>query len=366
MNNETRIGNVLFSTALAAFFCLCSCSLKQHAPEPAPQPEPQPSTVEFRASSQASWVKSTPASSSLSDYGHNDFGVWGIARKEGASPYILWSKNGLTQVRKNTATGAPANEYLPASDAYWFSGHTYNFIAIAPYTSGITNLDINYSNTATAPDQSLSFTMDMTQKYQTSYDFDLMAAVAETTVEKGSAQGSQDLTFWHLFSQINMIVHFGKDANNVDIKGTIDAIYLSPIPSATYTISFDDSNIHPMSPMFVTCVPNTAATKPTISFKFNNNPEAVSIGPINIIPQQASSLTFEIDITINEGTDEDPILVEYERLPFNLTVPGKLEEYIVNGKYNYTITIGVKAGITFDVEVQEWETPEEEIPEINM
>ena len=325
--------------------------------------------VEFRAQSQATWVKSGTTSTSQT-FPYNDFGVWGMARQGEDVIYNLWGNQSLTEVNKNTATGL----FEPTVDAYWLKGYAYNFIAVAPYNDlnedELTDLNLipMEDSKEEEPKDAISFIYDISSRYSAgNYAFDLLGAANDTDGPVSSGRtASQDLTFWHLLSQINITVQFGKYANNENIKGTVDAIYLSPIPSGTYTISFDDSNANPRAPMFVTCLPNTSVDKPTISFEFNDAPSTATVGPINVIPQAASSLTFEIDITINEGTDEEPMPVKYEKLAFNLSIPGKLEEYAVNGKYNYTITIGVNAGITFDVAVQDWETPEEKIPEINM
>ena len=113
----------------------------------------------------------------------------------------------------------------------------------------------------------------------------------------------------------------------------------------------------------VQCSPNTSASKPTVTF----NPNAVkaTVGPLNVIPQNVSTIGLEIDFTINEGTAQNPIYVPYTGFNIDLNVPGKVDTLEPNGQYNYTITIGAKAGITFEVDVQEW-TPVENIPEINM
>ena len=338
--------------------------------------------MEFRAQSQATWVKSGTSSKM---FPYDDFGVWGMARQGEDIIYDLWGNDsgndGLTEVfdperrvANNITDRDTPRVFTPSKAAYWIKGYAYNFIAVAPYND-LNEGELTYLNLIPMedseeeePKDAISFIYNISSRYSAgNYAFDLLGAANDTDGPVSSGRtASQDLTFWHLLSQINITVQFGKYANNENIKGTVDAIYLSPIPSGTYTISFDDSNANPRAPMFVTCLPNTSATKPTISCEFNDAPSTATVGPINVIPQAASSLTFEIDITINEGTDEEPMPVKYEKLAFNLSIPGKLEEYAVNGKYNYTITIGVNAGITFDVAVQDWETPEEKIPEINM
>ena len=359
MNNETRIGKLIFSTALAAIFCLCSCSLKQHTPEPEPQPEPQPETVAFRATSQATWVKSTTTSSTLSDY-HNDFGVWGIARKEGASDYILWSDDELTQVVKNTATGAPANEYKPVSDAYWFSGYTYNFIAIAPYTnSGVVP---TFTPATASTKDAMSFTYNLGNKYalkgtagtqaKDHYEFDLMAAVAETPVEKSSAQGAQSLTFWHLFAQININVIFVNASGATVNTGTVSEMRLLNVDSeANYLISFTNTG-----GLAVSCQSNTTAEKQ------QNLTFPSSSGTVNVLPQNISDFELYIDFTIDEGTAEAPRLVSYTDFKVNLNIQNATTNpngtnpavYNNNESYTWTIKIGPKEDISFKVNVAEW------------
>ena len=360
MNNETRIGNLLFATAFAAIFCLCSCSVKQHNPET----ELQPQVVEFSASAQATWVKSATTSSDLSNC-YNDFGVWGVARKDG-DIYSLWGNEALEEVNINDRTGF--NE--PKDYAYWYKDYTYNFIALAPFSligGEVSDLDFVpvEESDADNPVDMISFVYNISPRYQQGdYDFDLLAAAAREFNPVSGRKDSQELIFWHLLSQINMTIQFGKDAENNDIKGTLDAIHLSSLPKALYTVSFNNVVANPTAPTLVTCAPDARASKQKISIEFDDSPESATLGPINVIPQQASSLILEIDFTINEGTKDNPILVSYTGFTRDLSIPGKLEEYTVNGKYNYTITIGSKSGITFDVIVNDWDTPMS--PEINM
>ena len=345
MNNETRIGKLIFSTALAAVFCLCSCSLKQHTPEPEPQPEPQPETVAFRATSQASWVKSTTTSSTLSDYGHNDFGVWGIARKEGASDYILWSDDELTQVVKNTATGAPANEYRPVSDAYWFSGYTYNFIAVAPYTnSGISNVGFILKEDNTE-DEVDAISFDYTSPATFNVDFDLMAAVAETSVEKSSSQGAQNLTFWHLFSQITFRVKFGNDQSGNQIEGTVQKIVLKNVrTNASYVVSAGGNT----NTLAVTC---EADDSQTVDLTFTTS-ETIPAGEswafidrVNILPQDITDFELFIDFEIGDG--------DYDAYEVNLSSAGDFYDF--NERYFWNITIGHNLYISLDAKVEAWD-----------
>ena len=337
--------------AMCAVLALVSCSLKQHTPEPEPQPEPQPETVAFRASSQASWVKSTTTSSTLSDY-HNDFGVWGIARKEGASDYILWSENGLTQVRKNTATDAPENEYIPVRPAYWVGGYTYNFIAIAPYTdSGVSNINVVHTEESTddAPD-AISFVCNVERKYEPSdpstpkvYDFDLMGTVAETEVSQSSTQGAQSLTFWHLFSQLNIEVLFGKDPHGNQITGTVNEMELKNVDaSASYEISFNDDKS-----LKVTCLSSRINSQKNLLFEESEDDTKWHV-IANVIPQNIQDWELYLDFTVGG--------VEYEDFKVDLKIgDNNPADYLYNHRYNWTITIGSSLYVSFSASVAPWD-----------
>ena len=97
---------------------------------------------------------------------------------------------------------------------------------------------------------------------------------------------------------------------------------------------------------------NTAVNKSDIIF---NNPNFTSAAPIiHIIPQDVASLELYIDFTINEGTPQNPIPVQYQGFKIDVTAQ-ELDEYVYNGKYNWSITIGTKNSISFEViKVNEW------------
>ena len=344
---------MLFSTALAAIFCLCSCTEKQ--PTTAPEPENLP--VGFRPMSQAVWVKSDPQP--LSDF-HSDFGVWGIARhSEISSPYILWTSEGLTQVTKNNAANAPANQYIPTEDAYWLSGYTYNFIAIAPYTdSGLSNVNIvqTEESTSNAPD-AMSFTFSLANKYEPSaastpkvYDFDLMGAVAETHVSKASTQGAQPITFWHLLSQININIIFVNDEGTTINTGTVSQMRLLNIDTeADYTISFNNNN-----ELDVRCLSNSNQ-QANLTFSSGT-------GIVNILPQNISDFEMYIDFTITDGSSSSPKIVSYNDFKINLNIQNPTTNpngtnppvYNNNESYSWNIKIGPKQNVSFKVEVAPW------------
>ena len=333
-----------------------------------PAEDPQPAEVGFTAASQATLVKSdTKDTTPLSNI-HPDFGVWGIAR-QGDLIYNLWGNEALMDVNKNVATGY----YEPEEAAYWLKGYTYNFLAVAPYAdtgltlSGITTRE-EQANAIPAiqnPADYMTCIYDMSSKYTAgNYTFDLLGAAADSDGPvSGGRTASQDLTFWHLLSKIIITIQFGKDTEGNSINAVVNTVRISPIPSCVYTLSYDDESEAYTAPLVVQCSPNTSASKPIVTF--NPNAAKATVGPLNVIPQNVSTIGLKIDFTINEGTAQNPIYVPYTGFNIDLNVPGKVDTLDPNGQYNYTITIGAKAGITFEVDVQEW-TPVENIPEINM
>lgn len=323
---------------------------------PIPTEEPQPSVVDFRASSQATWVKNT-TTETTTDF--PDFGVWGIGRSiYGSTIYNLWNTTGLVQVTKNDETSL----YEPATDAYWASGYVYNFLAVAPF-----DVDNPAPEFKTAPsvtlasgnnDDRLIFSYDISAKYNSSNQdystFDLLGAGIKTTRVLGGGTNTQELVFWHLFSQISVDISFA-----TGINGRISEISFSPIPTTRYTInSVGENPSIPPTIISNPIAPTDQIPKPIIIFNediYESDTDLVaSAGPINIVPQRASDLTLKVNFTISEGSES----VAYEGMILNLSVPNKLEEYQANTKYNYDITIGTKASITFKVNVTDWKDEE--------
>ena len=167
-------------------------------------------------------MKAVLEANSLANY-HPDFGAWGIARQEGnATPYILWESNAMSQVVKSTD-----NTYVPVVDAYWLTGFAYNFIAVAPYTEGASDLDISVD--AQTGKDAITFNFDQGAKYTAGdFDFDLMGAVASTAAIT-TKPTTQPLTFWHLFSQVNIGVSFSTGLNGEAIDGRLKSIKLDDI-----------------------------------------------------------------------------------------------------------------------------------------
>ena len=358
MIKEIRILIIMLCLGALA---LGSCA--EHSIEPEAE---QPELISFAPMSEAAQAKaSTPLPNLYPDY---DFGVWGIARESLNSPYILWEENTLTRVTPRTgnpSTGNTSTSYIPEKDAYWFKGYTYNFIAIAPYndngftlpTNGIVKKE-DQGNTTNPKIDYITFSYDLSGKYTSSnYTFDLLAAAEQTTISDADYSTSQTLTFSHLFSQIEITnISFGTDATGTQILGSVDKIRLKAYPKGQYTISYNNNSDNRTKPTGIACdaitpeTDNTAVKKEAV---FSNPVFGSASTPnpkVNIIPQEVANLELYIDFKINEGTANEPSFVEYENFKINLTQP--LTEYLPNGKYNWSITIGAKNAISFDVKVK--------------
>ncbi len=318
-------------TLLLALFLLLALTSCQKRPQPT-TPEDQKTLIGFSPVSQSAAVKSTTSLSTI----HDDFGVWGIARQEGNNtPYVLWDNNRLSQVKQSSTE---AETYIPVSNAYWLSGYKYNFIAIAPYEEGLAS---TYS-TLNSKD-ALIFPYNMGTKYENSdYAFDLLAAVAETSVGTQKPQ-HQILTFWHLFAQINITVTF-KDENGNVTTGSVAEVRLHNIDAdANYIISFDENN-----GLYVSCTSETTQnSQRTLSLE-----EPVTL---NIIPQDITDFELYLDYTYGEGETA----VSYKNYKVELNPNGTNQTYYGNNaKFNWNINIGPKETISFNVSVAPWtETP---------
>ena len=229
MKFEMKTVTILMCAALA--LVLGSCTKKTITPAE----DPQPAEVGFTAASQAVWVKSGETKSA-SDFPHPSFGVWGIAR-QGSLVYNLWGNGALMDVNENREKDC----YEPEEAAYWLGGYTYNFLALAPHKGyGVSfsdDEDIITLKDSQNPDK-LSFVYDMSTQYgQTTpkYDFDLLGASANTGSIAGGRTDSQTLTFYHLFSQVNIGVSFTTGLNGEAIDGRLKRIKLEDI--CTYATS---------------------------------------------------------------------------------------------------------------------------------
>ena len=331
MNKVTRI--VILS--LCAALILGSCTKKHHQPA-----EPLKAPLEFTAVSQNSALKSgaTKATTPLSAF-HDDFGAWGIARQEGnATPYILWKSNAMSQVVKSTD-----NTYVPVADAYWLTGFAYNFIAVAPYTDGISGLVVTPSTDAQTGKDAITFNFDQGAKYTAGdFDFDLMGAVASTAAITTKPL-TQSLTFWHLLSKININVSF-VDANGTAVStGTVSQMRLCNVKSkADYTLTFGGANN-----LSVACGSHT--DDKTISL-------SGSSATVHILPQSITGFELYLDFTLDGAAFND--------FKVNLNTTGHPTTYNWNEVYNWNITIGPKASVSFLYDVRPWgeEKVGEEIP----
>ena len=306
--------------------------------------------VGFRAMSQATWVDPAPATKAGS-LATDDFGVWGIARHDQiSSAYDLWGSTALTRASKNTVT----QQYEPATAAYWLAGYKYTFLAIAPYTnSGVSNLTITPKTNQSAKD-AISFTFNMANKYTgtgADYDFDLLGAAAQTDPISGGHNASQDLTFWHLLSQIKIKVNFsGNNAAGSPISGELTGIRLLNVDVvASYQITAEGG-----ATLGVSSTPVAAA-----------NPVTVQLGPVtatetnpfilHVVPQDISDMQLYLDFKIDG--------VQYNDFKVNLNVQTEAnpngtnpKDYRYNESYGWSITIGPKEDISFKVSVNPWES----------
>ena len=299
MKNVIKIAVVLLCAALA----LGSCRKKQHTPEVNTQIVP----LEFSAVSQ------TMVKAATETFPYNDFGVWGIARQTGVTqPYILWNSDSMVSVSK----GADG-QYIPSSAAYWLVGYTYNFIAVAPYEMAQTTTLVNTGSSS--GDEQLTFTCDVSEKGP---QFDLLAAVAQNTIASRPTT-PQELTFWHLFTKLNVNVVFGDG-----YTGTVSKIILKKVDAtATYTLSFEDEELS------VDCVSGGDASK-----------EITVNGEVYLIPQDFSKFELYLDFVIEK--DGKTISAK----DYMVTLSGLNLSSAYNESYNLKLTIVPKT-IDFDVDI---------------
>ena len=329
MEKVTRI--VILS--LCAALILGSCTKKHHQPE-----EPLKAPLEFTAVSQNSALKSgaTKATTPLSEV-YSDFGAWGIARQEGnANPYVLWSSDSMSEVYAEpdvNTSGEYTGTFIPRESAYWLTGFAYNFIAVAPYTEGASDLDVAHSVDAQTGKDAITFAFDQGEKYTAGdFDFDLMGAAAATDPIT-TKPTTQNLTFWHLFSKININVSF-VDADGATVNtGTVSQMRLCNVKSkATYTLSLDSNNN-----ISVTC--GTPTDEKDLSFNG-------AAGTVHILPQNITEFEMYLDFTLGGVT--------YNNFKVNLNTSGNKSEYTYNEQYNWNITIGPKAAVSFSFLVLPW------------
>lgn len=329
MNHLIRILVGSLCAALVAGACTKNDSAEQDQQVP----------MVFHASSEAAEVKS-----GTSAFPYDNFGIWGIARMSGESDYVLWEAAALTKVQKGTINGQTA--YKPVDDAYWVTGYTYHFIALAPYGVGPT------PTFSTNPTDAMTFSFDMAGYYDkpTDYTFDLLGTVAEATVEGPASQhaSSQPLLFSHLLSQININVEFKKDANTA-YTGTVNKIKLTADTNADYVVTCNNGG-----DMGVTCTAGTPAETDLKDIVFNKADLSTTAGQplatVHVVPQPSSSMRLFLDFTVGTGD----AAFSLENVEVNLTATGNPTNYGYNQSYNWNIIIGSKEDISFKVTVAPW------------
>ena len=283
---------------------------------------------------------STKATPSALPY--DNFGVWGIARRDDGieqDPYILWSENSLIRVNKNSS-----EIYEPSSAAYWFSNHTYHFIAVAPFDIDATDVKVitKEENSPSGAD-ALEFEYSIAGKYTANdYDFDLMGAVAMSEVNVAATHpSSQDIVFKHLFSQINMNVYFKGEDGTID--GSVQKIRLRNVSTqGEYNITFNNNSLK------VTCA-GQAANQEIV---FASETALTFPQTLHILPQYVSEFELYLDFKIGSGAEA----LTMNDFKVNLSTANNTPSfYDYNQSRNWNITISPKASISFSVEVTPWE-----------
>ena len=274
---------------------------------------------------------------------YEDFGVWGIARRDDGieqAPYILWSENSLIQVNKVNKNSSEI--YEPSSAAYWFSNHTYHFIAVAPFDIYATDVNVITKEENSSSD-ALEFKYSIAGKYTANdYDFDLMGAVAMSKVDVAATHSSsQDIVFKHLFSQINMNVYF-KDGDRT-IDGSVQKIRIRNVSTqGEYNITFDNDNS-----LKVTCT-DQAVNQEIV---FASETALTFPQTLHILPQDVSKFELYLDFKIGSGAEA----LTMNDFKVNLSTANNTPSfYDYNQSRNWNITISPKASISFTIDVAQW------------
>ena len=311
--------------ALSAILALTACERNRHTPEEEKVP------LSFSALSQNTPTK---ADAEEPTFPHADFGVWGYATKTGQMDYLLWAEKAMSPVNKSTGN------YYPASEAYWFSGYNYNFIAIAPYTAGAEKLS-DFS-VATSHDV-LSFSFNMGYSI-TNPGVDLMGAIAKTHVYIAKDQEAQRLDFQHLTSKIDIKVKFEQASGEVALPllPQVTGMRLENVESdAAYSISYVQEG-----KIAISCEigENSRSEIPLTPTKPSNS-EWWTVTTY-ILPQSVNDFKLYIDFTIG---DED-----YENFPITLTFPANDRDYGINQWHTWNITLTPSLFVFFEPSVTEW------------
>ena len=331
MKPEKKISLLFLSMALL----MTAACTKNHTPAEVKTP------VGFRAMSQVVVSKADDGTSNKLPASVAKFGVWGIAGNDLNIQY-LWNSSTLTDVNRQS----DGTTYVPSYDGYWFSNSTHDFLALAsdPSTVALPNVAITTTGNPNHLNPVMTFSYDLSELYTANdYDYDLLGAAARTKVDK-TIPASQDLVFWHLFSQININVTFANDLAGTPIIGEVTGIRLENVVSkGTYQMSHNTNNT-----LTSPCSPSTATVDKKI-LNFTSSPAL-----FHIIPQDVKTMSLYLNFRINEGTATSPVWVTYTDLPINLNVSGNANPYVSNGRYNWNISIGTGAAIKFNVSVTDW------------
>jgi hypothetical protein len=333
--------------SLIAGLTLTSCERNRHTPDPGTEGVP----IIFSTLSHDAPVKADDA---LSEY-HEDFGVWGIARyKDETKPdYIPWLVNKENQMCKVTSQG------VPETGGYWFSGYTYNFIALAPYDLG-TSATLTFTEETATSNDALTLAFSMADKYAASdFAYDLMGAVGEKTVAEAKKAGSQSLVFWHLLAKLRINVIFsgvtnasvtGLRLHNVatersysitDINGVFDVNYVTTTDGQTpVTLTLDNTDESTENDMLV------GKDKQNRDCQYKE---------LHIIPQSIGDFELDLDFKIGDDVQTNGYKLNLDAAKYTTTDGVKTPVvYLHNQWYNWNITITPK-GIGFDVTVTPWE-----------
>ena len=326
---------------LGAVMILTSCDRNRHTPDPGAQGVP----ISFSALSQEAPVKAGESTLNV------DFGVWGIARyKDKTKPeYIPWLVNKMAKV---------SSQGVPETGGYWFSGYTYNFIALAPYDLGTSSLTFTKETDST--NDALTLEFSMADKYEASqFDYDLMGAVGEQTVADAKNAVTQKLFFWHLLAKIRIKVSFANLPTGS--TGSVTGLRLHEVATKrTYSITdvISEVNTAPEKAFKVTYDTTTDGKQPmTITLDSNdmltvNDSEEgnYQYKIVHIIPQSIGhfelDLDFKIDNVQTNGYKLNLDAAKYDK-------DGNAVKYLHNQWYNWNITITPK-GIGFNVTVTPW------------
>ena len=313
--------------ALSAALTLASCDVNRHTPEPEDQKVP----LSFSALSQTTPTKAD----GTTPFPHSDFGVWGFATQTGQRDYLLWEEDAMSLVNKISGN------YYPTSEAYWFSGYDYYFIAIAPYKDGAEKLsDFSVPTSYDA----LSFPFNMGYS-STNPGVNLMGAIAKTHVNTAKDQGAQRLDFQHLTSKIDIKVKFEQASGEVALPllPQVTGMRLENVASdAAYSISYvQEGEIE------ISCeIGDNSRSEIPLSPTKPANSEWWTVTTY-ILPQSVSRFGLYIDFTIGDEV--------YENFPITLTFPANdHHDYGINQWHTWKITLTPSLFVFFEPSVTDW------------